>query len=41
MIKRDPVAKDLFKTHMTAMPKQGITDEELPKLLAYVKSKGG
>lgn len=41
MIKRDPVAKDLFKTHMTPMPKQGVTDEELPKLLAYVKSKGG
>lgn len=41
MLKRDPVAKDLFKTHMTPMPKQGVTDEELPKLLAYMKSKGG
>lgn len=41
MLKRDPTAKDLFKTHMTPMPKQGVTDEELPKLLAYIKSKGG
>ncbi|MDP2312896.1 MAG: cytochrome c [Pseudomonadota bacterium] len=41
MIKEDPVAKDLYRSHMTPMPKQGVTNEELPKLLAFVKSKGG
>lgn len=41
MIKRDPVAKDLYRSHMTPMPKQGVTDEDLPKLLAYIQSKGG
>ncbi|MFZ5479447.1 MAG: c-type cytochrome [Myxococcota bacterium] len=41
MTKKDPVARDLFKTHMVQMPKQGVTPEEMPKLLAYIKSKGG
>lgn len=40
MVKDDPTAKDLFKTHMVQMPKQGVTAEELPKLLAYLKSRG-
>lgn len=41
MVKEDPVAKDLFRSLMVQMPKQGVTPEELPKLLAYIKSKGG
>ncbi|MDP2313698.1 MAG: cytochrome c [Pseudomonadota bacterium] len=41
MVRQDPVAKDLFKTHMTEMTNQGVTEEELPKLLAYIQSQGG
>ena len=41
MIKEDPVAKDLYRSMMTPMPKQGVTEEELPNLLAFIKSKGG
>ncbi len=41
MIKEDPVAKDLYRSIMTPMPKQGVTDEELPQLLAFIQSKGG
>ena len=41
MVRRDPVAKDLLKVHMTAMTKQGVAPEELPNLFAYIKSKGG
>lgn len=39
MTKQDPVAKDLFRTFMVQMTKQGVTQEEMPKLLAYLKSK--
>ena len=41
MTKKDPVAKDLFKTAMVQMPKQGVTEAEMPLLLAFIKSKGG
>ena len=41
MTKTDPVAKGLFRTLMVQMPKQGVTDAEMPALLAYVKSQGG
>ncbi len=41
MVRRDPVAKDLFKTYLTEMTYQGVTEEELPNLLAYIKSQGG
>lgn len=41
MTKRDPVAKDLFRSHMVQMPKQGVTDAELPQVIAYIRSKGG
>ena len=41
MTKLDPVARELFKAAMVQMPKQGVTAEELPKLLAFIKSKGG
>ncbi len=40
MVKDDPTAKEMFKTHMVQMPKQGVTAEELPRLLAFLKSKG-
>ena len=41
MTKRDPVAKDLFKTHMTQMTNQQVTDEELPAMIAFLASKKG
>jgi hypothetical protein len=40
MTKKDPVARELFKSHMVQMPKQGVTDAEMPQLLAFVASKG-
>ena len=40
MTKKDPVARELFKSHMIQMPKQGVTDAEMPMLLAFVNSKG-
>lgn len=39
MTKQDPVAKDLLKTTMVQMTKQGVSQEEMPKLLAFLKSK--
>ncbi|MCK6528406.1 cytochrome c [Myxococcota bacterium] len=36
MTKRDPVAKDLFRTHMVQMTDQRIDDEDLKLLLAYL-----
>ncbi len=41
MVKQDPQAKKLLRELMVEMPKQGVTDAEMPKLLAYVKSQGG
>jgi hypothetical protein len=41
MTKQDPVAKDLFRTYMVQMTKQGVSADEMPKLLAYIKSSGG
>lgn len=41
MIKEDPQAKKLFAEMMTPMSKQNVSDEELPKLLAYMKAQGG
>jgi hypothetical protein len=41
MVKQDPQAKKLLRELMVEMPKQGVTDDEMPKLLAYVKSQGG
>lgn len=41
MTKKDPAARELFKAHMVQMPKQGVSDDEMPKLLAFIKSKGG
>ena len=40
MVKKDPVAKGLFATYMTPMSKQGVTPEEMPNLLAYIKHEG-
>ncbi len=39
MTKQDPVAKDLFRTLMVQMTKQGVPPEDLPKLIAFLKSK--
>lgn len=41
MTKRDPAAKELFRSIMVQMPKQGVTSEELPQLLAYIHAQGG
>jgi cytochrome c1 len=41
MTKEDPQAKKLLGELMVQMPKQGVTDEELPNLIAYIKSQGG
>ena len=38
MIKEDPVAKDLFKTYMTPMPNQGVSEADLPALMSYLKA---
>lgn len=39
MTKQDPVAKDLFRTLMVQMTKQGVTPEEIPDLLAYIQAQ--
>ena len=41
MTKQDPAARELFKTYMVQMTKQGISDDEMPKLIAYIQSAGG
>ncbi len=38
MVKEDPVAKDLFKTYLTAMPNQGVSDADLGPLMSYLKA---
>lgn len=40
MTKKDPVAKDLFRSTMTQMPNQGVTADEIGALIAYIKSDG-
>jgi cbb3-type cytochrome oxidase cytochrome c subunit len=39
MTKEDPVAKGLLRTHMVQMPNQGVSDEDLPALVAFLNSK--
>ena len=41
MTREDPQSKKLLGEYMVQMPRQGVTPEELPKLLAYIKAKGG
>lgn len=41
MIHNDPQAKALFATFMVEMPKQGVPEADLPKLIAYIKAQGG
>ena len=41
MTATDPVAKQLLRDHMVQMPDQGVTDDEIKLLLAYIKSQGG
>ena len=38
MVKRDPVAKQLFKELMVEMPAQGVTDEEVGPLVSFLVS---
>lgn len=38
MVKEDPVAKELFKVHLTPMPNQGVTEAELPAIMSYLKA---
>lgn len=39
MTKQDPVAKDMYRTLMVQMSKQGVSADEMPKLVAFLKSK--
>lgn len=41
MVKKDPVAKALFRTAMVEMPNQGVTEAELADLLAFIQNKAG
>ncbi len=41
MTKKDPVARELFKTTLVQMSNQQVSDEELPLLLAFITSKKG
>ncbi len=38
MVKSDPIAIELFKTHLTPMPNQGVTEEELVAIMSYLKA---
>lgn len=39
MTKQDPVAKEMYRSMMVQMSKQGVSDAEMPNLIAYLKSK--
>lgn len=39
MTKQDPVAKDMYRSMMVQMSKQGVSADEMPKLVAFLKSK--
>lgn len=39
MTKRDPVAKDLFRTHMVQMPNQGVQPADLPALISFIAAQ--
>lgn len=39
MILTDPTAKDLLKEFMVPMPNQGLTDEDIDALIAFLKYK--
>lgn len=38
MVKRDPVAKKMFRELMVEMPSQGVADEELSPLVSFLVS---
>ncbi len=40
MTKKDPVAKDLYRSIMTQMTNQGVGPDEVGPLIAYLKSGG-
>ena len=37
MLNTDPVAKELLKEFMVPMPNQGLTDQEVDAVIAYLK----
>ena len=39
MIMTDPIARELLKEYFVPMPNQGITEEEVEKIIAYLKFK--
>jgi cytochrome c1 len=40
MIRTDPTAKELLKQYLVPMPNQGLTDEDIQALMAYLKHEG-
>ena len=39
MVMTDPIAKDLLKEYFVPMPNQGLTEEEVEEIIAYLKFK--
>lgn len=39
MIMTDPIARELLKEYFVPMPNQGLTEEEVEKIIAYLKFK--
>ncbi len=39
MVMTDPIAKELLKEYFVPMPNQGLTDEEVEEIIAYLKFK--
>jgi len=39
MITTDPIARELLKEYFVPMPNQGLTDEEVEEIIAYLKFK--
>ena len=35
----DPIARELLKEYFVPMPNQGLTDEEVEEIIAYLKFK--
>ena len=39
MVMTDPIARELLKEYFVPMPNQGLTEEEVEKIIAYLKFK--
>ncbi|MCH7519740.1 MAG: cytochrome c [Candidatus Dadabacteria bacterium] len=39
MVMTDPIARELLKEYFVPMPNQGLTDEEVEEIIAYLKFK--